>query len=217
MPVGAPNRLTRRDIAGGGIDSAVLSGYRRLPTARGRPSTLRYAPRVQVPSASPTVVDWMSAVGEVAGAAATFAAVVVALSVARRSRRAELAEQADRRAGQARLVTAHLHRADGRWWVRTTNDSTAPVFDVEVVEVRHTNGVSTVESVPGAPAGLGKLPAGQEVDRAVSLDDPASAVIVLRFLDAAGLRWHREGAAQPRRIVDEVQITQPDPQPARRR
>jgi hypothetical protein len=161
---------------------------------------------VQPPSISPAVVDWVSALGEVAGAVGTVAAVVVALWVSNRSMRQQRAEQADREAGQARLITVDFYRADGRWWVRTTNHSAAPVFDVQIDEVRHTVGTSEIESVPGHPAELAKLAAGQDNDRAVAVGDgvnPSTGdVVVLRFLDARGLRWRREGTAQPQRVLD---------------
>lgn len=150
------------------------------------------------------MVDWVSALGEITGAIGTIAAVVVALWIANRAVRQQRAEQADREAGQARLITADVHRWEGRWWVRTTNHSTAPIFDVQVLEVRHADGgVSKVESVPGAPAELAKLAAGKDNDRAVAYDgDSLTAVVVLQFLDATGLRWRRDGAAQPQRILD---------------
>jgi hypothetical protein len=149
------------------------------------------------------VVDWVSAAGEVTGAIGTVAAVVVALWVSIRSAQRQHAEQADREAAQARLITADLHRANGRWWARTTNHSMAPIFDVQVLEVRHAAGIGMVESVPGAPAELAKLTAGEAIDRAVAFGgDPSTAVVVLQFLDATGLRWRREGSAQPQRVPD---------------
>lgn len=160
---------------------------------------------MQPPSTDPAAVEWLPALGEIATAATaagTFAAVAVALWVAMRNTQLQRAEQADRDAGQARLIIASLHRADGRWWVRTTNHSMAPVFAVEVVEVRHGDGVSRLEPVPGAPVELPKLAPGDTIDRAVAFaGDPSYAVVVFQFLDAAGLRWHREGTAQPRRIL----------------
>jgi hypothetical protein len=130
--------------------------------------------------------------------------VVLALWVARRDGWRLRAELADREAGQARLVTTGVHRVAGRWWVRTTNHSTVPVFGVEVVEARHQGGPSHVEPVPGAPVILEMLAAGDSADRALDLPtgsnpDPARDVIVIRYLDAAGLRWRREGAGPPQR------------------
>lgn len=143
----------------------------------------------------------MSAIAQIAGTVGTFAAVAVALWVATRDGRRLRAERSDREAGQARLVIANVHREGGRWWVRTTNHSTAPVFGVEVVEVRHEGGVSAVEAVRGSPAVLDVLAAGQSRDRAIATGGEPSGIVVLRYLDAAGLRWHREGTAQPQRIL----------------
>jgi len=159
---------------------------------------------VQPAESGPSVLDWVSVVGQLVGTAGTVAAVVLALWIARRDGRRLRAELADREAGQARLVTADVHRAAGRWWARTTNHSTAPVFGVEVVEARHQGGPSYVEPVPGAPVILEVLAAGDSVDRALDVPagadpDPARDVVVTRYLDAAGLRWRREGAGPPQR------------------
>jgi hypothetical protein len=157
---------------------------------------------VQPASTGSTALDWLSVITQVAGAAATLAAVVVALWVASRDGRRLRAEQSDREKGQARLIIADVHHEGGRWWVRTTNHSAAPVFGVEVVEVRHERGGSQVEDIPGAPAVLEVLAAGQAIDRAIAGDERLFGVVVLRYLDAAGLRWHREGAGQPQRLLD---------------
>jgi hypothetical protein len=157
---------------------------------------------VQPVATGPSALDWVSALGQAAGAVGTLAAVVVALWVALRDGRQLRAEQSDRAAGQARLIIADVHRESGRWWVRTTNHSAAPVFEVEVVEVRHGGGVSMVESVAGAPAVLDKLAAGQTRDRAITPGgDPSSGIVVLCYRDAAGLRWRREGTGKPERIL----------------
>lgn len=147
----------------------------------------------------------MSVPGQLAAAAATVAAVVVALWVAIRDGRQQRAELADRQAAQARLVTAYVDRLQGRWCVRTANHSTAPVYDVEVEEVRHQQWVGNVEPVPGSPAKLRELLPGAPVDRPLAGEvggDPASAVVVFRFVDAAGLRWRREGTGPPQRLVN---------------
>lgn len=150
----------------------------------------------------PSALDWVSALGQAVGAVGTLLAVVVALWVASRDGRRRRAEQSDRDAGQARLIIADVHREGGRWWVRTTNHSAAPVFGVEVVEVRYEGGVSVVEPVSGAPAVLDMLGAGETRDRAITADgNPSSGVVVLRYLDSAGLRWHREGTGQPERML----------------
>jgi hypothetical protein len=161
-----------------------------------------YAPLVQPAATGPSALDWVSAIAQIAGAFGTLAAVVVALWVASRDGRRLRAELSDREKGQARLIFADVHEESGRWWVRTTNHSTAPVFTVEVVEIQHQGGVSAIEAVPGAPAILDVLEPGQTRDRAIKPGgEPSSGVVVLRYLDAAGLRWRREGAGQPERIV----------------
>lgn len=161
-----------------------------------------YAAVVQPAAADPSALDWMSAITQIAGTVGTLAAVAVALWVAGRDGRRLRAELSDREAGQARLIIAGVHREGGRWWVRTTNHSAAPVFGIEVVEVRHEGGVSAVEAVRGSPAVLDVLAAGQSRDRAIAPgSEPSSGVVVLRYLDAAGLRWRREGTAQPKRIL----------------
>lgn len=159
-------------------------------------------PLVQPVAIGPSALNWVSVLGQLAGTAGTLLAVVVALWVASRDGRRLRAEQSDREAGQARLIIADVHREGGRWWVRTTNHSAAPVFGVEVVEVRHADGVSGVEPVPGAPAVLDVLGAGETRDRAITpAGNPSPGVVVLRYHDAAGLRWRREGTGQPERLL----------------
>ena len=46
---------------------------------------------------------------------------------------------------------------------RTTNYSKEPIFDVQVIELRHNNGTSKIEPIAGALAELAKPPAEQEV------------------------------------------------------
>jgi hypothetical protein len=79
-----------------------------------------------------------------------------------------------------------------------------PVFGVEVVEARHQGGPSHVEPVPGAPVILEVLAASDSVDRALDVpigSNPGSAhaLVVIRYLDAAGLRGRWEGAGPPQR------------------
>lgn len=86
--------------------------------------------------------------------------------------------------------------------MRTTNDCTAPVFRCDVVELRSPLGVHRLEAVPGSPVELRRLEPDQSVDRAVRDDgDLSDGVVVLQFVDAAGLRWRRDGDAPPRRLV----------------
>lgn len=95
-----------------------------------------------------------------------------------------------------------MRREDGRWWVRTTNDSTAPVFRCDVVELHSPLGVHRPEAVPGSRVELRRLEPDQSVDRNGRGDvDLSDGVLVLQFVDAAGLRWRRERDAAPRRPV----------------
>jgi hypothetical protein len=150
---------------------------------------------------SASALDWVSAIGGVIGTLGAIVAVVTAIWVARRDSLFQRAERADRDSAQARLVSTALRHEDGRWWVRTTNDSAAPVFRCEVVEVRSRLGSQQLEAVPGAPVELRRLGPDESVDRAVRGDgDLSDGEVVLRFVDAAGLRWCREGDDAPRRL-----------------
>jgi hypothetical protein len=151
---------------------------------------------------SASALDWVSAIGGVIGTLGAIAAVITAIWVARRDTLFQRAERADRDAAQARLVNTTMRREDGRWWVRTTNDSAAPVFRCEVVEVRSRLGVHHLEAVPGSPIHLRRLGPDESIDRAVRGDgDLSDGVVVLEYVDAAGLRWCREGDATPRRLT----------------
>ncbi len=154
-------------------------------------------------SQSASALDWVSAIGGAIGTLGAIAAVITAIWVARRDTRFQRAERADRDAAQARLVSTAVRQENGRWWVRTTNDSAAPVFRCDVIEVRSRLGVHQLEAMPGAPVELRRLGADQSVDRALDGEgDLSDAVVVLQFVDAAGLRWRREGDAAPRRLVE---------------
>lgn len=144
------------------------------------------------------------------GTAATVAAVVVALWIAVRDGRRARAEQADRDARQARLITFEVYRRGDRWRVGTANQSTAPIFEVTVTEVTCGNHVGHVEAVPGSPAQLATVLAGDRVEQTIlfayqkSRPDPqlsGPCQVTATFLDAAGLRWCRTGSDPPRRIV----------------
>jgi hypothetical protein len=151
-----------------------------------------------------SVVEWVSAAGQVVSAVGTLAAVAIALWLARLDGRRFRAESADREAGQARLVTFEVVRRGGRWRVKTTNYSTAPVFDVRVMHVRYGDQVVHVEKAPGSPERLAIVPAGETMDQAVSLADLEAAgvwEVTATFLDSAGLRWLRTGIDPPRRVL----------------
>lgn len=163
----------------------------------------RYPAAVFLAQNAPTTVHWVAAFISAISTLFAIVTVIVAIWVARRDSRVQRADRADRDAAQARLVSAELRHEHGRWWVRTTNDSNAPVFRCDVVEVRHQRGARYLESIPGAPVELRKLGPDESIDRAVRGDgDLSDGVVVLRFVDAAGLRWCLEGDTAPRRLLD---------------
>jgi hypothetical protein len=154
--------------------------------------------------ATGSVVDWISAVGEVVGAVGTLAAVIVALWLARLDRQRIWAELEDREAGQARLVTFEVVRRGGRWRVQTTNHSVAPVFDVRVIQVRCGDQVGHVDPIPGTPKWLAMVRAGESMDQVITFNDlevDGTCEVTAFFLDSAGLRWQRTGTDPPRRVL----------------
>ena len=150
------------------------------------------------------VANWVAAIGQVAGAIGTFAAVVVALAISRRENRALRTEQADRAAAQARLVVSEVRAERRIWWVRTTNHSGEPVFDVRVAEVRCDRARLRVQDAPGAPAVVDILAAGESRDRVLDGEAEVTATVVVQYVDARGLRWERVGRQPPRRLVDQA-------------
>jgi hypothetical protein len=164
----------------------------------------------------PLVTDWLSAIGQVVGAVATFAAVVVALAIAIKDNKRLAAEIRDREAVSARLITANLCRDFGLTYLEIRNDGASAVYNLDVAvtssvaasyrvtgrKVEERNGrFVEVESMSEGVRVL--LP--HEVRRlAVEMDGAAataeadsSATVTVRFTDAAGLQWVRPGNAPP--------------------
>lgn len=167
-------------------------------------------------SSLPPALEWSVALAQVTAAVATLAAVVVALWLAARDGRRSRVEQADRDARQARLITFEVYRRGDRYRVGTRNQSTAPIFEVTVTEVTWGEHIGYVEAVPGSPAQLAVVPAGNSVEQTITFAhpesrpmpdfDPADELIgsyqvTAHFLDAAGLRWRRTGSDPPQRIL----------------
>ncbi|WP_327730873.1 hypothetical protein OG250_38990 [Streptomyces sp. NBC_00487] len=78
-----------------------------------------------------SITDWLSAVGQVAGALGTLAAVVVALLVSFRDNRRLASELRDREASTARLVSAVIRRDPGLVFLEIRNDAREAVHDME--------------------------------------------------------------------------------------
>src|SRR3954453_5266024 len=89
----------------------------------------------------PNIADSIAAVGQVLGAIFTAATAAVVVWLGNRDRRWRLADQADRDAAQARLVTVDMESVaedgrDVRDMVRITNSSAGPVLDARVDAAR---------------------------------------------------------------------------------
>lgn len=111
----------------------------------------------------PPVLEWSVAIAQVVGAVGTLAAVVVALWIAVRDGRRVRADQADRDARQARLITFEVYEDRDGWRVGTTNQSMAPIFEVTVTKVTCGDHVGEVGPVPEGSTQLAVVKAGERV------------------------------------------------------
>ena len=169
----------------------------------------------------PTVADWLAAWGQVGGAVGTTAAVAVALWLGFRDRRWRRADQADRDVGQARLVTVDLQEKfgglmdddslDTELHVVLTNNSTEPIVDVEVLELRCESapGLGWEHRSYGDPYERDQIPvvnSGAIWQSEVNYTSPgggripapgADHIVTIGFTDARGLRWSRTGTRAP--------------------
>lgn len=167
-----------------------------------------------------SVANWVAAVGQVLGAVGTFAAVVVALRLARWERRRDTAERRDREAAQARLVTITVDYRDFNRaipGVVITNHSEQPVHRPEV----HSMGDPRppvrwgprmeLKGYPHRPTEV-LSPHGSRYENFHHIDgagvftrDVVQRVraddVTITFVDAAGLRWRRTGNGEPVRVV----------------
>jgi hypothetical protein len=163
----------------------------------------------------------MAAIGQAVGAVFTAAAVAVALWLAIREGRWRRAEQADRDAAQARLVTV---QADYRYpghvegpliLLTIKNSSDKPVFDAKVSLVRDIN-------QPDFGWRFGGTGDPEEREYATVLSPGESFVVevvfigenrrvvypggaaeyTITFTDALGLRWSRQDTQAAVRIID---------------
>ena len=166
----------------------------------------------------PLVTDWLSAIGQVAGAVGTFVAVAVALTIAIRDNRRLAAEIRDREAAPARLVTAVVRHDYGLTFLEIRNDSAEPIYNPEVsltttAEFSYQVTSRRVEERNGRFVEADSIPEGLRIIRAheawrlVVLGDNADMTaelddfpeVTLRFADSAGLQWVRRGNGSPLR------------------
>lgn len=171
-------------------------------------------------SQTPSITDWLSAVGQVVGAVGTLAAVTVALLVSFRDNRRLMSELRDREAATARLVSAVVRRDLGLTFLEIRNDSREAVHDVEMElagpgsadlrvraqKVEELNGRfvaagpgTGTESVHALQPGEIRRLVVETTATAVTAHGAVPAVVTLRFTDSAGLRWLRQGHEPPMR------------------
>lgn len=159
--------------------------------------------------------DVFAAWGQVAGAAGTLLAVVVALWIAIRDGRYRDAERRDNEMAHARVVSGARASDPPHLTVSYTNYGTFPVTSVRLTDIfgRFKETSSTGWSVNGSdePYVLGAIgpgqtvttppisvswPEGTEVDETVALYYPT-----IVFVDAGGRWWERTAHDQPRRLL----------------
>ncbi|QJT06270.1 hypothetical protein G9272_43120 [Streptomyces asoensis] len=171
-------------------------------------------------SQTPSITDWLSAIGQVVGAVGTLAAVMVALLVSFKDNRRLVSELRDREAATARLVSATVRRDLGLTFLEIRNDGREAVHDMEVEltgaqsaelrvrgqKVEERNG-RFVAAGPGTGTESVRVLRPGEVRRlvvetmatAATAHVAVPAVVILRFTDSAGLRWLRQGHEPPTR------------------
>lgn len=151
----------------------------------------------------------LGTVGELVGAVATTAAVIVALWVAIGDSRRREAERKEQQAAQARLITVERTEdaTGGAFYVKVTNHSASPVFAVVVEAVHVTPDPLRVRffgkrSWPRLDAGksVGAKAATFKMDGTALANVTGRSVVAadISFVDSAGLRWRRWGGTPPR-------------------
>jgi len=170
----------------------------------------------------PTTADWWMVGLTAAAAIGTITAVVVALGIALHDGRRRDAERRDAQAAQARLVHAGELQPEAQPSGDVShplvafpvhNDSDGTVLDLTGALYVSADGgpLQRVQYDPQprqlrrlAPHSTGKLIFSPIAMAHVRYD------VQVEFTDAAGLRWHRRGTAQPVRVLlDQPQDQQP--------
>ncbi|MEK6443786.1 hypothetical protein [Pseudonocardia sp. T1-2H] len=167
---------------------------------------------------APTSADWLSAWGQVGGAAATAAAVIVALWIASRDRRRLAQDRADEARGRAAMVIAAASNSS----VIVTNHGQSPIRRPAVVS----NSVPEDAEITWTPQGAGQVdpvcevlapgasvtvPGGFQRERVrdgrseMHIYDydrpPYGAVMTIRFIDVDGRLWSRTGLESPELVA----------------
>lgn len=163
-------------------------------------------------AAETSVAEWISTVGQVVGALATLAAVIVALWIAGRDTRRLEGERADRDKAQARLVAITAVGSGGAGIV-ITNHSDRPILHPQIEDVTVNGSLGLTwrvnPKVPNAGRPRDVLSPGEPFEVPVEFVDEGGTVtrldqgqctVTIIFTDAAGLRWRRVGNSEPTRI-----------------
>lgn len=164
---------------------------------------------------APTSADWLAAWGQVGGAVATTAAVVVALWLAARDQRWRRADQTARDAAQARLVTVEIdYNIDSspvKITAVITNSSQSPILDVAIDKVRNLKQPDLQwrfrTDLPGERAYAWALRTGQTLESLIEFyetAEPTQSVVpdffnelTVSYTDTNGHRWQRTNNWEP--------------------
>ncbi|MEV7417694.1 hypothetical protein [Streptomyces sp. NPDC089919] len=172
----------------------------------------------------------MSDFWDAASAIATAAATIVALGLGLDEMRARRRENADREAGQARLIVSSLGRATAS----VINHSSEPLLELRIIRAdadlrgggipirwpeeaqRIFHNVAPGQSIPLelVEAGWGEYtPEGELYPRDDTGYFPVTATnprLTIQFIDARGLRWQRIGLEPPAKVLTELSAPAPN-------
>lgn len=173
---------------------------------------------------APHVADWLAAWGQIGGAVGTVATLCVAIWLARRDNRWRRAEQADRDAAQARLITVELdyyypgYVEGPKIVAKMVNSSSQPVHEAKVDLLRNIAKphlrwrYDDDGDDPELKVWANVLNPGEKFRVGVEFFEPGSyrttyvgggSDVTITFTDANGFRWSRKNSEAPRRIVDQ--------------
>lgn len=167
--------------------------------------------------AEASAADWLAAWGQIGGALGTVATLSVAIWLARRDSRWRKAEQADRDATQARLLTIDTDYAYGgkspwQMVVLIANNSTLPMLDVKIELVRNSDAVDLGwrygADDPETQVSANVLRPGKQLVVEIELVDGnkqqwpnGTDSVTVTYMDNNGLCWRRRDRHLPERIL----------------
>jgi hypothetical protein len=150
--------------------------------------------------------DWWGTAGQWAGALGSFAAVVVALTIAGRGTREAQTRERRRQQATATLVRGEFKLSGNPYQVALINDSPSPVFNVQIKEVKgwrlpkvrqpFRGWQPTAVLPPGKPVFVkAEVAAGSKE----GISDWLDYTVVIEF-STEEYRWRREGDGLPDRV-----------------